>query len=174
MLCSHPQSSYKMGGSPARAAAASAARQRPARAKCAPNIPGGQDKADRCAANTPTNEDEDLRALCQLGREISQLWEVIEREGGAMISAAQATRMMELHQAIASGLLSKIGGVKRRLGAIEKQVTAIAKRPPTRARQRATWAAVAAALPATAGFRGTLMSPSRGSRRGQIQGKSLL
>jgi hypothetical protein len=41
------------------------------RAERAPDIPGGQDKANGCAANTPTNEDEGLRALRQLGREIS-------------------------------------------------------------------------------------------------------
>jgi hypothetical protein len=66
---------------------------------------------------------------------------------------------MELHQAIASGLPSKAGGVERRLDTIEKQVAAIAKRLLTsqlRGHGRC-------GPPATARFRGTLTSPSRGN-----------
>jgi hypothetical protein len=88
--------------------------------------------------NTPMNENEGLRTLRQLGREISQLWEVVEREGGVMVSATQATKMMELHQAVAGKFLGKPDSVERRLEAIEKQVTTIAKRLPAGAGQPAS------------------------------------
>jgi hypothetical protein len=74
---------------------------------------------------------------------------VVEKEGGVMVSATQAVKMMELHQAVANKLPSKADSVEQRLEAIEKQVTTIAKRLPAGAGQPATWAAVAAAPPST-------------------------
>jgi hypothetical protein len=45
--------------------------------------------------STPINEDEGPRALRQLGSEIDKLWEEVEREGGATVSATQAARLVE-------------------------------------------------------------------------------
>jgi hypothetical protein len=84
ILSPHSQSPCQMTGALPRGQPLPALRSSggSTRAERAPNILGEQDKVNGCAVNTPTNEDEGLRALRQLRLEISQLWKVVGRRGG--------------------------------------------------------------------------------------------
>jgi hypothetical protein len=98
------------------------------------------------AADISTKENAGLRALHELGRIIQRLWEEVEREGGATVTAREAGEMLDLHKTVSTNL-PKAGSIDKRLHAIEQQVTALIKRLPTATKP--TWAAVAAAAAPT-------------------------
>jgi len=117
----------------------------------------GERNSNGEAEDISTKENASLRALHALGRVIQRLWEEVEREGGATVTAGEAGEMLNLHRTALENL-PKASSVDKRLHAIEQQVTALTKRLPTVTKP--TWAAVAAA-PITASFGSATALPSQ-------------